>query len=41
MVCEESFASSGMDDRPRMAERFDPAAGDLIRRDRNHPSIII
>jgi hypothetical protein len=41
MVYEESFASSGMDNSPKMAERFDQAVGDLIRRDRNHPSIII
>jgi hypothetical protein len=41
MVYEESFASSGMDDSPNMTGRFDQSVSDLIRRDRNHPSIII
>ena len=41
LVYEESFASSGMDESPKMVERFDQAVGDLIRRDRNHPSIVI
>ena len=30
-----------MDDSPKMPERFDRSVGDLIRRDRNHPSIVI
>jgi hypothetical protein len=41
MVYEESFASSGMDDSPRMPELFDHSVSELIRRDRHHPSIVI
>ena len=41
MVYEESFASSPMDDSPKMAALFDRSVGELIRRARNHPSIII
>ena len=41
MVYEESFASMSMDNSPKMVELFDRSVGDLIRRDRHHPSIII
>ena len=41
MVYEESFASSGMDDSPKMPELFDRSVAELIQRDRNHPSIVI
>ena len=41
LVYEESFASSAMDDSPKMTALFDRSVGELIRRDRNHPSIVI
>ena len=41
MVYEESFASMSLDVSPKMPELFDRSVGDLIRRDRNHPSIVI
>ncbi|MCL5098276.1 MAG: glycoside hydrolase family 2 [Candidatus Omnitrophica bacterium] len=41
MVYEESIASSSMSPSPMMAERFDRSQSELIRRDRNHPSIVI
>ena len=41
MVYEESFASSGIDASPKMPELFDRSVGELIRRDRNYPSIVI
>ncbi len=41
LVYEEHFGSSQIDDTPRMAERFDRSISELIRRDRNHPSIVI
>ena len=41
MVYEESVASWHMPDGPRMKEQFARSVGDMIRRDRNHPSITI
>ncbi len=41
MVYEESFASSGMQDSPQSAARWTQAVGELIRRDRNHASVVI
>ncbi|MHB8522845.1 MAG: glycoside hydrolase family 2 protein [Limisphaerales bacterium] len=41
MVYEESFASMALEDSPKMPELFDRSVGELIRRDRNHPSIVI
>lgn len=41
LVYEECFAAWGLGDSPRMAERFDRNTGDMIRRDRNHPSVAI
>lgn len=41
MVYEESFASSPMADSPQRDARFDHSITELIRRDRNHPSIVI
>ncbi len=41
MVYEESFASDSLADSPKMQEFFDRSVGELIRRDRNHPSIVI
>jgi len=41
LVYEECYASWGLGDSPHMAERFDRSTGDMIRRDRNHASVVI
>ena len=41
LVYAESYASFPMADSPQMTGRFDRAVSELIRRDRNHPSIVI
>jgi hypothetical protein len=41
MVYNESFASQGMDSTSKMLQRFDHSQLGMIRRDRNHPSVII
>lgn len=41
MVYEESFASSSTQDSPELAERWERSISELIRRDRNHPSVVI
>jgi hypothetical protein len=41
MVYEESFASDSMADSPKMPELFDRSVSELIRRDRNHPGVVI
>ncbi|MBC8875294.1 MAG: glycoside hydrolase family 2 [Planctomycetes bacterium] len=41
LVYEESFAAWPIADSPKMAERFDSSVAELIRRDRNHPSVVI
>ncbi len=41
LVYAESAAANPMAISPRMAERFDRAVAEMIRRDRNHPSIVI
>ena len=41
MVYNESFASQGMDSTSKMFQRFDRSQSGMIRRDRNHPSVII
>ncbi len=41
MVYEESFASWPMQDSPKLAERWERSISELIRRDRNHPSVVI
>ncbi len=41
LVYEESFASEPIDACPEMPDRFDRAVTELIRRDRNHPSVVI
>jgi len=40
MVYEESFASWPMQDSPKLAERWERSISELIRRDRNHPSVV-
>ena len=41
MVCEEPFAAWCLQDSPKMAERYDESLFGMVRRDRNHPSIVI
>jgi hypothetical protein len=41
LVYEESYASNPIADSPKMIERFDSNVAELIRRDRNHPSIVM
>ena len=41
MVYEESFASWPMQNSPKLAERWERSISELIRRDRNHPSVVI
>lgn len=41
LVYNESYAAWPIGDSPKMAERFDTAVSELIRRDRNHPSLVI
>lgn len=41
IVYEECFAGWGMADSERMPELFDHATAGMIRRDRNHPSVLI
>ena len=41
LVYEESFASWGLGESPQMAERFDHSTAGMVRRDRNHPSVVI
>jgi beta-galactosidase/beta-glucuronidase len=41
MVYEECYAGWCLADSPKMAERFDRSIAEMIRRDRNHPSVVI
>ena len=41
MVYEESYAGWCLANSPKMAERFDRSTAEMIRRDRNHPSVVI
>jgi hypothetical protein len=41
MVYEESYASMWIEPSPKMAERFDAGVCELVRRDRNHPCVIM
>ncbi|MBI3920007.1 MAG: glycoside hydrolase family 2 [Armatimonadetes bacterium] len=41
LVYEESYASQSMDDTPKLADRFDRSVAELIKRDRNHPSVVM
>ena len=41
MVYEESFASSWISNSPELAERWEHSISDLVRRDRNHASVVI
>lgn len=41
LVYEESYAAWLLADSPNMGERFDRSLTGMIRRDRNHPSVVI
>ncbi|MBN1845341.1 MAG: hypothetical protein JW810_06625 [Sedimentisphaerales bacterium] len=41
MVYEESYAGWCLADSPQMARRYDESVLGMIRRDRNHPSVVI
>ena len=41
MVYEETQASWLLGDSPRMGEHFDRSFDEMVRRDRNHPSVVI
>jgi hypothetical protein len=41
MVYEESYAAWCLADSPQMARRYDQSVLGMIRRDRNHPSVVI
>jgi hypothetical protein len=41
MVYEETRASWLLGDSPRMGEHFDRSFDEMVRRDRNHPSVVI
>jgi Glycosyl hydrolases family 2, TIM barrel domain/Glycosyl hydrolases family 2, sugar binding domain/Glycosyl hydrolases family 2 len=41
MVYEETRAAWLLGDSPRMGEHFDRSCDEMIRRDRNHPSVVI
>lgn len=41
MVYQESLASQPMEDSPRLGELFDASVAGVIRRDRNHPSVVV
>lgn len=40
-VYEESYAGWLLSDSPKMPERFDRSLAEMVRRDRNHPCIVI
>lgn len=40
MVYEEAYASWCMADSPKLAERYDESILGMVRRDRNHPSVV-
>ena len=41
LVYMEHYGAWQLADSPKMAERFDRSLGEIIRRDRNHPSVVI
>jgi hypothetical protein len=41
MVYEEAYASWCLADSPKMAERYDESILGMVRRDQNHPSVVI
>jgi hypothetical protein len=41
LVYEESYAAWLLSDSPKMPERYDESALGMVRRDRNHPSVVM
>lgn len=41
LVYEETYASCGMEDTPHLVERYERSYRELLRRDRNHPCVVI
>jgi hypothetical protein len=41
LVYEEPYSAWQLADSPKMAERFDESVKSMIRRDRNHPSVVV
>ncbi len=41
MAYAESAAAQPLEDTPSMPERFDRSVAEMIRRDRNHPSVVV
>ncbi len=41
LVYQESYASMWIDPSPKMVERFNSGVSEVIRRDRNHPSVVM
>ena len=41
MVYDEDFASWCLEDSPKMTERFDHSTAGMVKRDRNHPSVVM
>ena len=41
LVYQENYASWLMEPSPKLAERFQRAVGAMVKRDRNHPSVVI
>ncbi len=41
LACEEHFGARAIDDSPRLEKRWDDSISSVIRRDRNHPSVVI
>lgn len=41
LVYIEHYASWQLDDSPQMVSRFDRSLGEIVRRDRNHPSVVV
>ena len=41
LVYQENFASWLMEPSPKLAERFDRSTSAMVKRDRNHPSVVM
>ncbi|MCX6872308.1 MAG: hypothetical protein NTW21_00640 [Verrucomicrobia bacterium] len=41
LVCEEHFGAKGPAESPELEKRWDHSVTEVIRRDRNHPSVVI
>jgi hypothetical protein len=41
LVYQEHYGSWQLEDSPQMKDRFDRSLGEIVRRDRNHPSVVM